>query len=227
MRPVKSDPTFDRRKYLRVGTEQVISIGHLDEREGLAHALDLSMGGLRFQCVGQQVGEGEMLKVTLTLNKATTSVVGQVRRVSELDAFTQEVALCFVKMDEEIRQRLESNLPAPEDASGQDERRGFSRIPVGEVVAVARANLADMVAQARDVSLGGIRFLIQDMELQLGDVLRLVLDLGEGEIRAVGQIVRVTEVEDFQQEIAVAFLDVDPASLERMRDQLSPDSDTF
>ncbi len=55
---MRSDPTFDRRKYLRVLTEQVISIGRLDSREGLAHSLDLSLGGIRFQCVGLGVDVG-------------------------------------------------------------------------------------------------------------------------------------------------------------------------
>lgn len=224
---MKSDPTFDRRKYLRVHTEQVVSIGRLDAREGLAHALDLSMGGIRFHCVGQDVRVAEMLKVTLTLGQVTTTVVGQVTRAVHLDEFTQEVALCFVKMDRDTRQQLEANLPPPQDASWAGERRCYSRVQLESVVSVSRANLVDVVAQARDVSLGGVRLLVDEMEIHLGDILRFVLDLGSGPLQAVGQVVRVTELDEFRQEVAIAFLDVDPEHIERLRQHLSPDSDPF
>jgi len=220
---LKSDPTFDRRKYLRVLTEQVISIGRLDSREGLAHALDLSLGGIRFQCVGLDVQVGEMLKVTLTLAESTYALVGQIMRVVDLDEFTQEVALSFVKMDDETRRVLEDNLPL-DDASWSDERRAYSRVRLESVLSVCRANLIDVVAQARDVSMGGIRFEVEGMELELGDVLRVELQLGGKRAMAIGQMVRITEVDDFRQEIAMAFLEVDPRSLHLM-DEILPEND--
>jgi hypothetical protein len=220
---LKSDPTFDRRKYLRVLTEQVISIGRLDSREGLAHALDLSLGGIRFQCVGLGVNVGEMLKVTLTLAENTYALVGQIMRVVDLDEFTQEVALSFVKMDDDTRRVLEDNLPT-DDASWRDERRAYSRVRLESVLSVCRANLIDVVAQARDVSMGGIRFEVEGMELELGDVLRVELQLGGKRAMAIGQMVRITEVDEFRQEIAMAFLEVDPRSLHLM-DEVLPEND--
>lgn len=220
---MKSDPTFDRRKYLRVLTEQVISIGRLDSREGLAHALDLSLGGIRFQCVGLGVNVGEMLKVTLTLAENTYALVGQIMRVVDLDEFTQEVALSFVKMDDDTRRVLEDNLPT-DDASWRDERRAYSRVRLESVLSVCRANLIDVVAQARDVSMGGIRFEVEGMELELGDVLRVELQLGGKRAMAIGQMVRITEVDEFRQEIAMAFLEVDPRSLHLM-DEVLPEND--
>jgi hypothetical protein len=220
---LKSDPTFDRRKYLRVLTEQVISIGRLDSREGLAHALDLSLGGIRFQCVGLGVNVGEMLKVTLTLAENTSALVGPIMRVVDLDEFTQEVALSFVKMDDDTRRVLEDNLPT-DDASWRDERRAYSRVRLESVLSVCRANLIDVVAQARDVSMGGIRFEVEGMELELGDVLRVELQLGGKRAMAIGQMVRITEVDEFRQEIAMAFLEVDPRSLHLM-DEVLPEND--
>lgn len=220
----KSDPTFDRRKYLRVLTEQVISIGRLDSREGLAHALDLSLGGIRFQCVGLGVSIGEMLKVTLTLAEDTYALVGQIMRVLDLDEFTQEVALSFIKMDDDTRRVLEDNLPPPDEASWSDERRAYSRVRLESVLSVCRANLIDVVAQARDVSMGGIRFEVEGMELDLGDVLRIELQLGGKRAAAIGQLVRITEVDDFRQEVALAFLEVDPSSLHLM-DEVLPEND--
>lgn len=220
---MKSDPTFDRRKYLRVKTEQLIAIGRLDSRDGLAHALDLSMGGIRFQCVGLDVRVGEMLKVTLTLSQVTTTVVGQISRVESLDEFTQEVALSFLKMDDETGRHLEANLPASHDSSWYDERRCYSRVLIESVVSVCRANLIDVAAQARDLSMGGVRFEVDSMDLLLGDVLRLTMDIAGDPVEAVGQVVRVTEVDELCQEVAMAFLEIDADHLERMRESLPPE----
>ena len=74
---MKYDTTLDRRKYPRVHTETLVSIARVDTpQQGLAQALDLSIGGLRFQCVGIEVELGEMLRVELTLGDRTVSVVG-------------------------------------------------------------------------------------------------------------------------------------------------------
>ena len=221
---MKSDPTFDRRKYLRVHTEQLIAIGRLDDREGLAHALDLSLGGIRFQCVGLDVASGEMLKVVLTLGETTKTLVGQITRAEHLDEFTQEVALCFIKMDDATRRHLEENLPEPEeDADPPDERRCYSRVRLESVVSVARANLIDVVAQARDLSIGGIRFVVEGMELELGNVLRVTIELGGATMNVIGQLVRLTDIDEFRQEVALAFLDVDDESLALMREHLATD----
>ena len=218
------DPTFDRRKYLRVRTDQVVAIGRLEDREGLAHALDLSLGGIRFECVGLDVKAGEMLKVVLTLGGATKTLVGQASRVENLDGFTQAVALCFAKMDDDTHRHLEENLDMPEDENDLDERRSYRRVRLESVVSVARANLIDVVAQARDLSLGGIRFLVEGMELGLGDILRVTLQLGDDQVNVVGQIVRQTDIADFRQEVALAFLDVDSDSLDIMRGHLPKDT---
>jgi hypothetical protein len=105
------DGTFDRRKYPRVRTESLVSIARVDTREALAQALDVSIGGIRFQCVGLEVELGETLRVLLTIGDRTLSVVGKLVRVTELDGFTQEVALAFSEIDPEALRFLTANLP--------------------------------------------------------------------------------------------------------------------
>ncbi len=216
---MKSDPTFDRRKYLRVLTEQLVSIGRLDVREGLAHALDLSMGGIRFQCVGLQAEVGEMLKVTMTLGDSTLTPVGQITRVERLDEFTQEVALAFVKMEDSWQALLDEHLPPPTER--EDERRAYSRVLLESIVSVGRANLIDVVAQARDLSMGGVRFMVEGLDMALGDMLRVTIGLDGRTVIAIGQVVRLTEVDESRQEVAMAFLEVDAHSLDWMRRHLS------
>ena len=110
------DDTFDRRKFPRVRTESLVSIARLGAHSSLASALDLSRGGIRFQCVGLEVEQGERLRVTLTLGDQTVDVTGTLVRVTELDAFTQEVALSFNRIDHETLALLELHLPDPEDS---------------------------------------------------------------------------------------------------------------
>jgi hypothetical protein len=105
------DGTFDRRKYPRVRTESLVSIARVDTREALAQALDVSIGGIRFQCVGLEVELGETLRVLLTIGDRTLSVVGKLVRVTELDGFTQEVALSFTDIDAEALRFLSASLP--------------------------------------------------------------------------------------------------------------------
>ena len=105
------DSTFDRRKYPRVLTESLVSIARVNTREALAHALDVSIGGIRFQCVGLEVELGEMLRVQLTIGDRTVSVIGKLVRVTELDGFTQEVALTFTDVDSETLRFLSASLP--------------------------------------------------------------------------------------------------------------------
>ncbi|MFI5316128.1 MAG: PilZ domain-containing protein [Myxococcota bacterium] len=106
-----SETTFDRRKYPRVRTESLVSIARVDTRESLAHALDVSIGGIRFQCVGLEVDLGETLRVQLTIGSRTILVVGRLVRVTELDGFTQEVALSFTEVDPETLAFLAASLP--------------------------------------------------------------------------------------------------------------------
>lgn len=105
------DSTFDRRKYPRVRTESLVSIARVDTRQALAQALDVSIGGIRFQCVGLEVELGELLRVLLTIGDRTLSVVGRLVRVTELDGFTQEVALSFTEIDADTLRFLSGSLP--------------------------------------------------------------------------------------------------------------------
>jgi len=113
---VTKDDSFDRRKFPRVHTESLVSIARLGSESALASAMDLSRGGIRFQCVGLEVEQGERLRVTLTLGDQTVDVSGVLVRVTDLDAFTQEVALSFGRIDNETLALLELHLPEAEEA---------------------------------------------------------------------------------------------------------------
>ena len=108
---MKRDVSFDRRKYPRVHTESIVSLARLDRENVLASAQDLSMAGIRFRCVGLEVEPGDIVRVQLTLADQTVAVVGELVRVTELDAFAQEVALAFVNVDDRAQAVLREALP--------------------------------------------------------------------------------------------------------------------
>jgi hypothetical protein len=108
---VTKDESFNRRKYPRVRTESLVSLARVDSPDVLAHALDLSRNGIRFQCVGLEVEQGENLRVTFNLGDRTVTVVGVLVRVTDLDGFTQEVALAFTQIDQDTLDLLDADLP--------------------------------------------------------------------------------------------------------------------
>ncbi len=206
-----TEATQNRRKYARLLTESLVSIGRLESNRALAHAIDLSLSGIGFMTVGLGVKTGDALRVTLTLGERTAEVLGQVTRVVEHDGFTQELGLNFTKMDTDTHDWLAENLPPSE--SEADGRRGYARISYEAIVSVGRASVVDVAAQALDVSLGGLRFEVEGLELQLDDTVRVTLELEGQPITVIGQLVRVTELDAFSQEVALAFLEVDPEAL--------------
>ena len=218
---MKSDPTFDRRRFPRVRSEALISLAPLDADTALAHAVDLSIDGVRFHCVGMDLKEGELLKVTFTFGERTLGVVGRILRAEWIDGVAQEVAIRFLKMSEDVRHVLiESLEPLQEVKSSSASRRAFTRVHVDSIVSISRASLSDVVAQAQDVSAGGIHFIVEGLELKLGDVLRVTLDCNGAPVSAIGQLVRVTDIGDSKQEAALAFFDGDTDALTRLRGSL-------
>ena len=105
-----NDPNDDRRKYPRVHTDAVVSIARIEAPSSLGHAMDLSEGGIRFQCVGVELDLADVVRVTLTLGTDTIEIVGRLVRLVELDAFTQEVALAFLDVDAEADEVLKRHL---------------------------------------------------------------------------------------------------------------------
>ena len=87
-----------------------MSIAPVDSPQGLGTAVDVSMTGIRFQCVGLEVEVGDTIRVEITLQDQTFTVIGTLVRVTELDAFAQEVALAINELDPETQSLLESLL---------------------------------------------------------------------------------------------------------------------
>ena len=109
------DLTSNRRKYPRVRTEALMSIACVDNDDFVAHTVDLSLNGLRFQCVGLDVEVGQLLRVGFRLGEEEVSVVGKLVRVTELDFLSQELALALIEVDARTRELFAEHLEDAEE----------------------------------------------------------------------------------------------------------------
>ena len=103
----------DRRKYSRIGTDQVISFAPVDEKDFLAVSRDVSVGGLRFEAIGCEIEMGDVIRVTFNLAEQTVVAIGRVVWATELDPITLEVGLEFIEIDPTALELLEAEAIPP------------------------------------------------------------------------------------------------------------------
>ena len=89
----------ERRKYRRIGTDQVISFAPVDTRDLLGVSRDMSTGGIRFEAVGCEIEMGAVLRVNFTVGDQTVVAIGRVAWSTEIDPMTLDVGLEFIEID--------------------------------------------------------------------------------------------------------------------------------
>jgi len=97
----------ERRKFHRVGTDQVISFAEIDHPDQLAVSKNLSTGGISFEAVGVEINLGDVLRVTFNVGDRTVVATGKVMWATETDPITQEVGIEFHEIDPEAVRLLE------------------------------------------------------------------------------------------------------------------------
>ena len=97
----------ERRKYRRIGTDQVVSFAPVDARELLGVSRDVSSGGIRFEAVGCEIELGEILRMTFSVGDQTVVAVGRVAWATEIDPLTLDVGLEFVEIHPEAAELLD------------------------------------------------------------------------------------------------------------------------
>ena len=107
---MSDDPDFSRRRYPRVKTDAIFAVARVDAADGIGYAMDLSEGGIRFQCVGLGFEPGEFVRVTLNLGGKDVTAVGRVVRAHRLDDFAQELAMAFVSASPETLELLQDYI---------------------------------------------------------------------------------------------------------------------
>jgi hypothetical protein len=100
----------ERRKYHRVGTDQVISFAEVYHLDQLAVSKNLSTGGISFEVVGVEINLGDVLRVTFNVGDRTVVATGKVMWATETDPITQEVGIEFHEIDPEAIRLLEEAI---------------------------------------------------------------------------------------------------------------------
>jgi hypothetical protein len=94
----------------RVSIDITFSFTRFDKTGGLAYAVDISAGGIRFQQIGFDIRDDEDLLVQFTIGRRTFSFCGRPVRMVPLGDCAQEVALSFAGVDSRTRKRLRKYL---------------------------------------------------------------------------------------------------------------------
>ena len=76
----------------------------------MAHAVDMSLGGIRIQCVGVRLVQGEVMQAHFHLGESAFFLFGKAVRVRTLDTFSREVGFAFSPMTPRNRSLLRSRL---------------------------------------------------------------------------------------------------------------------
>lgn len=105
-------PGDERRAHSRVEAEEMIGINADDSAQVIGLSVDLSRSGMRLQCVGLELRVGQMVEVSLTVERTTCIVAGRIVRVIDLDGHTLEVGIAFVDLDDDTRLTLERRFGA-------------------------------------------------------------------------------------------------------------------
>ena len=118
----------ERRKYLRIATDQVVSFAQLDRPDQLAIGRNLSTGGIRFDAVGCELELGDVLRVTFNVGEQTIATIGRVVRATELDPITLDVGIEFIEIDPMDLRLLEESSEAFGMSTDEIEERFGSRV---------------------------------------------------------------------------------------------------
>lgn len=97
----------ERRKFHRLGTDQVISFAEIDRPDQLAVSRNLSTGGISFEAIGVEINLGDTLRVTFNVGDHTVVASGKVVWATDTDLITQEVGIEFHEIDPEAVRLLE------------------------------------------------------------------------------------------------------------------------
>jgi len=113
---------IERRKYQRIGTDQVISFAPVENRDLLGVSRNLSSGGIRFEAVGCEINLGDTLRVTFNVGDHTVVAVGRVAWATDMDPITTDVGLEFIEIDPTAAVLLDEITSAEAAEAGVGER---------------------------------------------------------------------------------------------------------
>ncbi len=87
--------------------------------------------------------------------------------------------------------------------------RKYPRIRIDANVTIARVASRNIPGRTVDLSQGGIRLECIDLDAVVGELVQVKLDLDGLRASIVGKVVRITAMDSFVREIALAVVELD------------------
>ncbi len=102
-------------------------------------------------------------------------------------------------------------------SSGKSQRK-YPRLPLDDLVSFTTLTGTSALAEGKDVSLGGIRFIAAGCTLLLDELLRVSFNVKGQTVEAVGRVVRAAKLDDITTEVALEFVRIDPWAARLLED---------
>lgn len=103
------------------------------------------------------------------------------------------------------------------------ERRKYHRIATDQVISFSEVDRPDLLAKARDLSTGGIRFEAVGIEINMGEVLNISFNVESRRVDATGIVVWAIDTDPLTQEIGIQFQALDADVVQLLEETMGPD----
>jgi hypothetical protein len=90
------------------------------------------------------------------------------------------------------------------------DRRRYPRSSIDCMLSVQRLGASGGLAHVSDMSAGGVRFQCVGFNMALEEVVEIQFTLGKAAFGLFGKTVRTAKLDEFAQEVALAFTGMDP-----------------
>lgn len=101
---------MDLRRHTRLPVDFTFLVENRDGGGSLAHAVDISLGGIRFNSVGFNPEKADGMVTRFNVGKDFFAINARVVRARELDGFCHEVAVSFPDLEPDTKKQLRRSL---------------------------------------------------------------------------------------------------------------------
>ncbi len=84
------------------------------------------------------------------------------------------------------------------------------------MISFAPVDTRGLLGISRNMSIGGIRFEATGREIELGDALRVIFNVGDKTVVAVGRVAWTTEIDPITLDVGLEFIEIDPAAIDML-----------
>ena len=84
------------------------------------------------------------------------------------------------------------------------------------MISFAPVDTRGLLGISRNMSIGGIRFEATGREIELGDALRVIFNVGDKTVVAVGRGAWTTGIDPITLDVGLEFIEIDPVAVDML-----------